>query len=262
MFGFRRRFRELAGVLLIGCLPGCVQPLPLPPAPAPNGTPQPLVSPPVTSNPQSSTTPPGPFSTEMSRLPSTSHWSVSGVHPWKPGVPERPWKFVVLHHTASDEGNVESIHEAHLRRKDSAGRPWMGIGYHFVIGNGNGMPDGEIESTFRWKQQLHGAHAGGTKPEFNELGIGIALIGNFQKKPPTEQQLRSVKRLVRSLAQDYRIASSNIIGHKDIRTTECPGELFPLQDVVADLERSLPPEDRHSLNPHPQLVHQKAATWR
>ena len=48
-----------------------------------------------------------------------------------------------------------------------------GLAYHFVIGNGDGMPDGEIEPTFRWREQIQGAHAGAG--EYNEQGIGIAL---------------------------------------------------------------------------------------
>ncbi|MEZ6045526.1 MAG: hypothetical protein R3C11_08100 [Planctomycetaceae bacterium] len=71
-------------------------------------------------------------------------------NPWKPNVAERDWKWIVIHHTATDKGSVESIHETHLKRRDKNGNPWLsGIGYHFVIGNGQGMEDGDIEPTFR-----------------------------------------------------------------------------------------------------------------
>ena len=56
------------------------------------------------------------------------------IDPWKPSVPARHWSYIVLHHTASSHGSVESIHEAHLQRRDKNGNPWMGIGYHFVVG--------------------------------------------------------------------------------------------------------------------------------
>jgi len=135
----------------------------------------------------------------------------------------------VLHHTATDRGSVESIHAAHLKRKDSQGRPWKGIGYHFVIGNGNGMPDGQVESTFRWRTQIHGAHAG--KREYNEYGIGIALVGNFEEEPPSEAQLRAVKRLVATLKRAYDIPSNEVVGHNDVRATACPGKYFPLAKV-------------------------------
>src|SRR6185369_5851266 len=92
---------------------------------------------------------------------------------FEPRKTSRAWRFVVLHHTATETGDVETIDENHRARTDSSGRPWLGIGYHFVIGNGQGMADGLVEPTFRWNDQLHGAHAG--DQIHNEYGIGICL---------------------------------------------------------------------------------------
>lgn len=149
--------------------------------------------------------------------------------PWTPAATPRDWKSIVIHHTATGTGSVESIHAAHLRREDSRGTPWLGIGYHFVIGNGSGMGDGEIEPTFRWRTQIHGAHAG--VEEHNQHGIGIALVGNFDKEPPTPAQLAAVKRLVGALKAEYGITSRDVIGHSDIRATACPGKYFPLDEI-------------------------------
>lgn len=143
---------------------------------------------------------------------------------------ERRWVYVVIHHSATSAGSVEGIHDEHRRRRDSSGNLWLGIGYHFVIGNGNGMPDGQIESTFRWRQQLHGAHSGSAVHNAN--GIGICLIGNFEEKPPTAEQLKSITQLVDSLTSRYRIPARLVIGHKTVKPTACPGRHFPLQDVV------------------------------
>lgn len=148
----------------------------------------------------------------------------------------RDWKHIVIHHTATNSGSVESINAAHLKNKDKSGNAWLGIGYHFVIGNGDGMPDGAIEPTFRWRTQIQGAHAGSTNKDYNERGIGVCLVGNFEKTPPTSAQRRSVKLLVQTLRTEYRIPSSEVVGHKDIRasSTECPGKLFPMAEVAAD----------------------------
>lgn len=154
---------------------------------------------------------------------------ITVINPWKPDAELRDWNYLVLHHTASDTGSVESIHEEHLKRKDKKGNHWLGIGYHFVIGNGNGMGDGDVEPTFRWRQQLQGAHAG--IADYNQHGIGIVLIGNFEKSPPTDAQAAAVKRLVGVLKREYGIASNKIIGHNDVKATECPGKLFPMSDV-------------------------------
>lgn len=124
---------------------------------------------------------------------------------------------------------MASIHESHLKNKDKNGKPWLGIGYHFVIGNGKGMPDGEIEPTFRWKQQMQGAHAG--VADYNQHGIGIVLVGNFEGEAPTAAQVTSAKRLVRILTREYEIKTSEIIGHSDVKPTECPGNHFPLIEI-------------------------------
>jgi len=150
---------------------------------------------------------------------------------WPTDEALRGWKYIVLHHTATEQGSVESIHETHLQKKDKQGHPWRGIGYHFVIGNGSGMGDGEIEPTFRWKQQLTGAHAGVN--DYNELGIGVVLVGNFEKRHPTPAQLQAVKRLIGTLSRDFGIPADRVIGHADVKATECPGQNFPLSEVRA-----------------------------
>lgn len=162
------------------------------------------------------------------------HWNVQTPERdlWRPTAKARAWKYVVIHHTASEKGNVESINEEHQKKKDAKGNAWLGIGYHFLIGNGHGMPDGEIEPTFRWRQQLQGAHAGSSDPVYNQQGVGICLVGNFENHAPTASQLASLKKLVRTLKGDYSIASKNVIGHRDVRATECPGKLFPMDEVA------------------------------
>jgi len=150
-------------------------------------------------------------------------------------VPERPWEFVVIHHSATTSGSVESIHRNHRSRRDGNGKPWLGIGYHFVIGNGNGMADGEISPSFRWTQQLHGAHSGSLR--HNDRGIGICLIGNFEESKPTAAQRESVAKLIQTLADRYNIPRKRVIGHHQVRATACPGRHFPLKEVVEESVR-------------------------
>ena len=195
---------------------------------------------PPTSVPRSSRTPPDPrlgtipntvpFQTpNLPHIGPTPSVPASIANPWKPNVKPREWTSIVIHHTATRRGDVASIHESHLKKKDGAGNAWLGIGYHFVVGNGNGMGDGEIEPTFRWREQMHGAHAG--DQEHNQHGIGIALIGNFDEDPPTPGQLAAIKRLVTALKSEYGIRSDHVIGHSDIKATACPGKYFPMAEV-------------------------------
>jgi len=215
----RMRSRQLGYgcLLVIWGLTGCARSGALPPPASMSPPVLPAVPPPAMMAPD-------PGSLQSIQTPARNNW--------RPGTKERDWKYIVLHHTAADAGSVESIHETHLQRKDANGNPWLGIGYHFVIGNGQGMTDGDIEPTFRWKQQLQGAHAGSSDPAYNQQGIGIVLIGNFEKTPPTAKQLTALKELVRTLKTNYRISAQNIIGHRDVRATECPGKLFPMDDVA------------------------------
>ncbi|MGD9645231.1 MAG: N-acetylmuramoyl-L-alanine amidase [Pirellulales bacterium] len=158
---------------------------------------------------------------------------------WRPDEPPRAWKQIVIHHSASAAGSVASIDAEHRRRVDADGQPWLGIGYHFVIGNGNGMSDAEIEPTFRWLEQLPGAHAG--VADANATGIGICLIGNFDDAPPTPRQLDAAVRLTRALAAEYDIAPTDIRRHGDLKATACPGREFPWDDFHAALADSAAP---------------------
>lgn len=144
----------------------------------------------------------------------------------------RPWAFIVLHHSATTSGSVEAIDREHRRRTDRRGNRWLGIGYHFVIGNGHGMRDGETSATFRWKQQLHGAHSGSLP--HNDRGIGICLIGNFEDAPPTSAQQKAVTQLVRRLVIEFGIPPTRILGHNQVRATACPGRHFPFHEIVED----------------------------
>jgi hypothetical protein len=145
----------------------------------------------------------------------------------------RPWSEIVLHHSATHTGDVASIDQAHRQQKDSQGRPWLGIGYHFVVGNGRNMGDGEVQATFRWREQLAGAHAGNRT--HNEQGIGICLIGNFEEQPPTPKQIDATRDLVRQLAKRHAITRERILRHSDIQATACPGRQFPWERVLADV---------------------------
>jgi len=149
------------------------------------------------------------------KTPATSDpWRTSGY---------RLWRYIVIHHSATDRGNAASFDQSHRARG------WDELGYHFVIDNGVGGPDGRIEVGSRWTKQKWGAHTGGTpNNEYNNHGIGICLVGDFSGHMPSRAQLASLERLVRQLAGKYRIDPDNIIGHRDgpNAATDCPGTVF------------------------------------
>jgi hypothetical protein len=150
-----------------------------------------------------------------------------------PAAPERDWKTIVLHHSATSGGDVATIDAEHRTHRDRRGNPWLGIGYHFVVGNGQKMGDGEVQATFRWHKQLPGAHAGNRK--HNENGIGICLIGNFDQSPPTDRQMTALRGLIKALAERYSLSREALVRHSDVQATLCPGKLFPWEPVRGEL---------------------------
>ncbi len=81
-----------------------------------------------------------------------------------------------------------------------------------------------------------GAHAGRDKRDRNNNvgNIGICLIGNFDVDRPSAASLRSLKKLVLTLRNQYRIPAQGIRGHMDWKQTECPGHnLLPFVRQLA-----------------------------
>lgn len=137
--------------------------------------------------------------------------------------PSTRWKFIVVHHTATDIGKAALIDRSHQDRGF-----WYGLGYHFLIDNGTlGKGDGQIEVAPRWVRQQPGAHckAGG----MNEKAIGVALVGNFNEDLPTQAQMDSLMYLLRTLCSHYGISPRCVVGHRDVdgAATDCPGKRFP-----------------------------------
>ena len=150
---------------------------------------------------------------------------------WTPAVRERKWQWIILHHSDDLSGNLAKYDKIH--RND---RGWEnGCGYHFVVGNGSLSGDGAIERSDRWRQQLQGAHTKVPGNRFNEHGIGICLVGDFDEggRRPTPAQMEELVRLVRWLKARYNIPDANVRGHRDCTATECPGRFFPWDELRA-----------------------------
>lgn len=146
-----------------------------------------------------------------------------GPRAWNAPRTGRTWRYIVMHHSATESGNAAEFDTLHREKG------WDELGYHFVIDNGRGGPDGRVEVGSRWTKQKHGAHTGGTPGnEYNEYGIGICLVGNFMRHRPTRAQLKAVTELTEYLAERYDLGQDDIIAHKDApnQHTECCGRRF------------------------------------
>jgi hypothetical protein len=173
-------------------------------------------------------------------------------------VERNQWRYLIIHHSATPGGNAAGFDRMHRAKG------WDSIGYHFVIDNGCGGPDGRLEVTSRWWAQKHGAHAGhlaNVSPDernlYNEFGIGICLVGNLDRKPPTRAQLATLARLIGRLRDEFAIAPEDILGHGQVKGTACPGRYFPWKGLFARLD--LPPPQH--LYPHPVSTTTEHCPW-
>jgi N-acetylmuramoyl-L-alanine amidase len=155
------------------------------------------------------------------------------------------WKYIVIHHSGGASGNAAVFDEWHTKMG------YGGLAYHFVIGNGKGSGDGQVEEGFRWKEQMAGTHVTVNSWYHNIYGIGICLVGDFSVSKPTEKQMAALITLTDRLMAVYGIPIENVIGQKDVQHGDidwtdsaltvsfipgkyekqsCPGKNFPWAD--------------------------------
>lgn len=132
------------------------------------------------------------------------------------------WTSIVIHHSGSPADTPEELDGQHRRAGLAS------LGYHFVIGDGARMGDGDIHSGSRWLEQQPGAHVAGREGhKYNASSIGICLVGNGDRRVPTAAQLRSLVGLVSDLARSLDIPREQILLHSDLAPTTSPGRMFP-----------------------------------
>jgi LysM repeat protein len=143
------------------------------------------------------------------------------------------WKNIVIHHSGVDEGTVKGMDRYHREVRHME----HGLAYHFVIGNGDGMRDGEVAVGQRWREQLDGGHL--RSEAQNKTALGICLVGNFDKAAPTASQMKSLNALVKSLMKRTQLPASAVRTHQQINviSTRCPGTKFPTKSFLAGLKK-------------------------
>ena len=153
----------------------------------------------------------------VSGIPRKQRWQIGHKN-----VQRKRWNKIIVHHSATNNGNAGIFHRNHLRRGME-----NGLAYHFVIGNGtNSTRDGEIEIGRRWIRQIHGGHV--RSRHLNETSVGICLVGNFERRRPTAKQLTALYNLTQFLQRDLIYGTPKVYGHKDLEQNLCPGRYFPL----------------------------------
>ena len=132
------------------------------------------------------------------------------------------WKYIVIHHSGVYAGSAKGMDQYHRETRHMEN----GLAYHFVIGNGNGMRDGQISVGRRWVKQLNGGHL--ASEQQNQYAIGICLVGNFDRQNPTVRQMQALRALVKALMARCELSGSAVKTHREINVigTRCPGSNF------------------------------------
>lgn len=144
-----------------------------------------------------------------------------GIRPRTAPLDGRRWRALVIHESGTPAGDMASIERRHF----DAGR--AGLGFHFVVGNGQGMEDGHVGIGYRWDRQLPGAHApaswrapgrGGMLDGagLNDSAIAICVIGNSDRRPWSDRQRRETANLVRALQRECGIPDEAVHSARDL----------------------------------------------
>ena len=145
-----------------------------------------------------------------------------------PGVRSGRWRYIIVHNSGTRQGNARAFDFYHRRVRHMPN----GMAYHFVIGNGHGSGNGHIEIGSRWSNQLPGGHV--ASDYLNNIGIGICLVGDFNRDLPTKAQAEALEELINYLRKrvgrvDRQLAQ--VKAHREInpKPTDCPGRRFPVR---------------------------------
>ena len=124
---------------------------------------------------------------------------------------------IILHHADVKNCSAEDIHRWHLSNG------WSGAGYHFLV-----RKDGKI---YRLRpEDKVGAHAYGA----NYNSLGICFEGNYMEEDMPAEQIKAGQELVAYLKNKYNI--STVQRHKDVCSTNCPGDNFPFEQIIGEKE--------------------------
>lgn len=145
------------------------------------------------------------------------------------------WRYIVIHHSAGQFGNVAFLDKVHRQRQPYD--PIDSMAYHLVIGNGHGLPLGQVAHGLRWQKGLWGAHVSARNHRYNFGGIGVCLIGNYHEQVLPGGQYEALVRLVRELRETHHIAPANVYTHGHLKgeRTVCPGRHFPYRKFYEDI---------------------------
>lgn len=118
---------------------------------------------------------------------------------------------------------------------------WRNVVIHSSTGSGKGIASRchflvgrrvegrcKITATDLWKRQVAGRHIDVPGQDFNAISVGICIVGDFSRQPPSPAQLDALVRLVRALQQEFAIRCDHVYLRSDlVPDSASPGRAFP-----------------------------------
>jgi hypothetical protein len=125
------------------------------------------------------------------------------------------WKYIYVHHSRTLGGNATTLPQAA-----------DGLGDHFLIGNGEGSVDGEIQVSQRWNHQLPAAPPA-ANARIDPACISVCLVGDFDRGLPSPIQLRRLGQLVGTLQARFGVPSDAVLVVDQPESEAGIGRYFP-----------------------------------
>ena len=133
------------------------------------------------------------------------------------------WRYIFVHQSRTPAGNTSLL--AH---------DGQGPADHFIIGNGEGAIDGEIQLTGRWDAQTAAGAINGLE-RMDPGCISICLVGDLDRAAPTPTQGLRLGQLVSTLQRRLNISADRILLIEGGGTTATAGATFPVETFRSQL---------------------------
>ncbi len=117
------------------------------------------------------------------------------------------WNRVEIHYSGTKSGNIKQLASFSGRTNPKD------INCHFVICNGLGAADGQIQPTEKWQRQLSIKSDRGR--ENSNRTIRICIISDGKTTFPTDSQLKREEALVEELQRKFNINQESIYNPND-----------------------------------------------
>jgi len=151
-------------------------------------------------------------------------------------LPSLQWAGILAYQTSYRiDGVSVSYPEWQSRKNTGQGttflEPWSDIGYH----EGCEQIEGKYITLMGRPWDKIGAHCQG----HNGHTLGFCFVGNFQKQPPPLKQIVQGAKTIALMCRLFNTPVENIVQHRDLNNTECPGEFFPMTYLKIKVQEAL-----------------------